>query len=60
MIGLTLRPRRVGPAVAVACWLLLTAVPAFAHPHVWVTMKEELLYGPDGALTGVRHAWTFD
>jgi ABC-type uncharacterized transport system substrate-binding protein len=44
----------------VACWLLLTAVPAFAHPHVWVTMKEELLYGPDGALTGVRHAWTFD
>jgi ABC-type uncharacterized transport system substrate-binding protein len=65
MIVPTLHPRRIGSSVrrlhlAVACWLLLTAVPAFAHPHVWVTMKEELLYGPDGALTGVRHAWTFD
>jgi ABC-type uncharacterized transport system substrate-binding protein len=33
---------------------------ALAHPHVWVTMKEELLYAPNGALTAVRHAWTFD
>jgi ABC-type uncharacterized transport system substrate-binding protein len=23
-------------------------------------MKSELVYAPDGALTGVRHAWTFD
>jgi len=33
---------------------------ADAHPHVWVTMTEELLYAPDGSITGVRHAWTFD
>jgi len=33
---------------------------ATAHPHVWVTMTEELLYAPDGSITGVRHAWTFD
>ena len=33
---------------------------ARAHPHVWVTMTSELLYGPDGALQGVRHDWTFD
>lgn len=31
-----------------------------AHPHVWVTMKEELTYSGEGALTGVRHIWTFD
>src|SRR5437763_6691600 len=31
-----------------------------AHPHVWVTMKSELVYTPDGTVTGVRHAWTFD
>ena len=31
-----------------------------AHPHVWVTMSEELIYAPDGAVTGIRHAWTFD
>jgi len=34
--------------------------PAAAHPHVWVVMKSELVYGPDGALTGIRQAWTFD
>src|SRR6202051_1874645 len=41
--------------------LLLAATPrADAHPHVWVTMTEELLYAADGSVTGVRHAWTFD
>jgi ABC-type uncharacterized transport system substrate-binding protein len=40
--------------------LLLGAVPALAHPHVWVTMKSEIVYSPDGMITGVRHAWTFD
>lgn len=44
---------------ALAC-LVATAGRAHAHPHVWVTMTEELLYAPDGSVTGVRHAWTFD
>jgi ABC-type uncharacterized transport system substrate-binding protein len=39
---------------------LFSASAAQAHPHVWVTMKSELVYGPDGSATGVRHAWTFD
>jgi ABC-type uncharacterized transport system substrate-binding protein len=33
---------------------------ASAHPHVWVTAASELMYAPDGTITGVRHAWTFD
>lgn len=33
---------------------------ASAHPHVWVTMHADLIYAPDGSITGVRHAWTFD
>jgi len=33
---------------------------AQAHPHVWITAKSELIYAPDGSITGVRHAWTFD
>ena len=33
---------------------------ARAHPHVWVTMKSELIYAPDGTITGVRHHWSFD
>jgi ABC-type uncharacterized transport system substrate-binding protein len=40
--------------------LLAATDCARAHPHVWVTMTEELLYAPDGSVTGVRHAWTFD
>ena len=40
--------------------LVTTAPHARAHPHVWVTMTSELLYAPDGTITGVRLAWTFD
>jgi len=40
--------------------LLAAGGGAVAHPHVWVTMSEELLFAPDGSVTGVRNAWTFD
>ena len=36
------------------------ASPALAHPHVWVTAKAEIVFAPDGKVTGVRHHWTFD
>ncbi|MEA2989483.1 MAG: hypothetical protein QOG83_2194 [Alphaproteobacteria bacterium] len=38
----------------------LASSPALAHPHVWVTMKSELVYNPDGSVKAVRHAWVFD
>jgi len=44
----------------VAIGLALAAGAAQAHPHVWITATSELLYAPDGTITGVRHAWTFD
>jgi ABC-type uncharacterized transport system substrate-binding protein len=47
-------------AAAVLASLVATVSSASAHPHVWVTMRSELVYGPDGSVTGVRHAWTFD
>jgi ABC-type uncharacterized transport system substrate-binding protein len=43
-----------------AALVFIGAVEAKAHPHVWVTMKSEVVYGADGAASGVRHAWTFD
>jgi ABC-type uncharacterized transport system substrate-binding protein len=43
----------------VSAWML-SASAAQAHPHVWITSASELLYTPDGSITGVRHAWTFD
>ena len=36
------------------------ASSAKAHPHVWITAKSQVMYAPDGTVTGVRHAWTFD
>ncbi len=39
---------------------LAFAVPAAAHPHVWVTMNTEVIYAPDGSVTGLRQSWTFD
>ena len=45
---------------ALAVLALIFASKAQAHPHVWVTMKSELVYRADGSATGVRHAWTFD
>ena len=43
---------------ALACMMLVA--PAQAHPHVWVTMKSELVYAPDGSVTGIQHHWAFD
>ena len=40
--------------------LALGARDVQAHPHVWITATSELVYAPDGSITGVRHAWTFD
>ena len=45
-------------AVAVAA--VLPAVSAQAHPHVFVTATEEILFGQNGQVTGIRHAWKFD
>src|SRR5680860_1290771 len=33
---------------------------AEAHPHVWATVRSEIVFGPDRKITGIRHAWTFD
>jgi ABC-type uncharacterized transport system substrate-binding protein len=47
--------------IFLAALLTLTfAGLAQAHPHVWVTMRTEMIYAPDGSITGIRHAWSFD
>jgi ABC-type uncharacterized transport system substrate-binding protein len=52
--------RRLFGRLLVAAVAALGAGGAEAHPHVWITARSELLYAPDGTITGVRHAWTFD
>lgn len=36
------------------------AGPAAAHPHVWVAVKSDVVFAPDGRVTAIRHSWTFD
>ncbi len=36
------------------------AETAMAHPHVWATVRSEIVFGPDNSITGIRHHWTFD
>lgn len=52
--------RRLAACFALIAALAAWAQPARAHPHVWVTSSSELVYGADGAITGVRHSWKFD
>jgi ABC-type uncharacterized transport system substrate-binding protein len=52
--------RRALVAAAAAFVFLASTLVASAHPHVWVVVKSEVLFGADGKITGLRHAWTFD
>src|SRR6266853_4844971 len=52
--------RRLVGLLLLAGSCALGAGAAQAHPHVWITATSELIYAPDGSITGVRHAWTFD
>ena len=33
---------------------------AAAHPHVFVTAREQMVFGPDGKVTAIKASWTFD
>ncbi len=46
--------------ILLALAAVLIAAPARAHPHIWVTMHSELVYAPDGSVTGIRQHWAFD
>jgi ABC-type uncharacterized transport system substrate-binding protein len=56
--AMTTHPLRIVLATLAA--LLYANGSALAHPHVWVVMKSEVVYAPDGNAVGVRQAWTFD
>jgi ABC-type uncharacterized transport system substrate-binding protein len=47
-----------GAGVLIALWG--TIVPAAAHPHVFVTAREQVHFDRDGRVASVETAWTFD
>jgi ABC-type uncharacterized transport system substrate-binding protein len=61
-----LEDRLISISSTVVRWLLaigvafaLSAAPAAAHPHVWVTVETTIVYD-GGKITGLQHKWTFD
>jgi ABC-type uncharacterized transport system substrate-binding protein len=52
--------RAIAGLLALLVALASGITAASAHPHVFVTASSELIYAPDGTITGVRHAWVFD
>ena len=59
MRGLLGRQHLLGIPLAVA--IATGFAPAVAaHPHVWATVRAEIVLGPNHQITGIRHAWTFD
>ena len=52
-------------SLRVACFaapfaILAAGGSAHAHPHVWVAVRSEVVFAPDGKILGLRHAWEFD
>ncbi|SFJ45523.1 ABC-type uncharacterized transport system, substrate-binding protein [Bosea sp. OK403] len=41
-------------------WWAILSTPASAHPHVFVSARAEIVFGPDGAVTALKHIWSFD
>jgi ABC-type uncharacterized transport system substrate-binding protein len=60
------RPARRSGAPGARTWFLAglaligATAAAWAHPHVFVTTKTELVFGDGGKVVAIRHQWTFD
>ncbi len=52
--------QRLSRICLAAALLSGAATSVAAHPHVWATVRSEIVFGPDQRITGIRHAWTFD
>ena len=54
------RFRTISAAALGGFLLLAAALPAAAHPHVFVDAKAEIVFDREGRMTAVRHIWQFD
>lgn len=50
---------RIAALFALAAYLAW-ALPAAAHPHVFISVRSEIVYDADGKVAAVRHSWSFD
>ena len=43
-----------------AALVLASVAPALAHPHIFIDAEVTVVFDDAGAVSGLRHAWTFD
>ena len=60
MAAIIERPRRTAFAAVLALIALFVSGAAFAHPHVWVTVRSQIEFAPDGKVAAIVHDWVFD
>ncbi len=49
----------IAAAIGAGC-VFAAASGAEAHPHVFVVAQEQVIFSPDGKISGIRSSWTFD
>jgi len=54
------KSRRVLTVVLAIAACAILARQSNAHPHVWASVRSEIILNANHEITGVRHAWTFD
>jgi ABC-type uncharacterized transport system substrate-binding protein len=54
--------RTIRRVVALAALLLgwVASGAALAHPHVWVTVRTQIVFSPEGKVASLVHDWVFD
>jgi ABC-type uncharacterized transport system substrate-binding protein len=52
--------KRAALRLALALGACLAATAAFAHPHVWVSVRSQIAFTPDGKIASLAHDWVFD
>ncbi|THD43070.1 MAG: DUF1007 family protein [Bradyrhizobium sp.] len=53
-------PRFRPAQIVLAAVVALAPATASAHPHVWVTVRSQIGFSPDGKVASVTHDWVFD
>ena len=53
-------PRFCPAQIVLAAVIALAPAAASAHPHVWVTVRSQIGFSPDGKVATVTHDWVFD
>ena len=46
-----------GGALTIASMAACASTPAFAHPHVWIEMRSDVVFNDDGLIKGTRESW---